>query len=174
MSNPLNSNQKGIVEVVVIAVFIMIAAIVFFVWQRVSDDSSSEIGQESSEVAEEKDESQLRDEVRQQHAIKLANSLFSKQLFDDSVPRNQQILDELQDKGTDEELKDPLTNKSYVFRANQKNMEVGEVTYNFGSTCDNKLVGSTGDGLIEELPSSAIALAIKLEAEGKFACQSSL
>ena len=165
-------NQNGFGAVVVIILLLALSIIVSTGWHMASKKSTNSSSVDKSSQAT--DPSTTRDSTRKEHATRLASILFSKHTIQkEVVPDNQAGLDMIQTSSTMDIILDPQTNQPYFFNENQSTMLVGEVTFKFNATCDDKIENSSGTGLIIDGSVNSIAVAIKLES-GSFACESNL
>ena len=118
--------------------------------------------------------SSLNDTTRREHAAILASRLFTQHLvMKQYVEASQQGLDLLLSSRAEGMLTDPLTNQPYVYAFDQAAMTVGEVAFRVNATCDNKVTGSGGAGLIVDASASSVAVALRLESGG-YVCETNL
>lgn len=115
-----------------------------------------------------------RDEQRKKDAAQLASNLFSQtSVYKATVPESSRGFAMFSQLGGQNQLTDPLTRSPYAYNQNQESMIVGQATFRLNATCDNKIAGSSGRGMIVGGSNSSVAVAIKLESSG-YACESSL
>ncbi len=116
----------------------------------------------------------LNDTTRREHAAILASRLFTQHLvMKQPVEVSQQGLELLTSSKVEGTLLDPLTNQPYSYAPNQADMKVGEVAFRVSATCDNKVTGSGGTGLIVDASASSVAVALRLESGG-YVCETNL
>jgi hypothetical protein len=167
----MKHNQNGFIGVLIIGV-LSLAVFGGVVYTMVFKSDSSTDPNQASQATSPEDEEKLskqRDEKRKDHAVSLASGLFSLAFIaNKEVPREQRGLDLI----NSFRLKDPLTQKPYVFNPVQEKMEVGEATFALASTCDDKSDPSK-NGIIIEGTDTSIAVALKLES-GDYVCESNL
>jgi len=177
-ANPSHQNRQTgltIVELlIIVAVLVIIASLVFILSSTISKKNTLKSNDPQQTIeAPEVSPSNSRDKIRQDHAIKLASDLFyAHTLQKHTIELNQQGFDSFSHSKDKDPLLDPLTHKTYVFNENQTTMKPGEVIFRVNATCDNKISGSQGKGLIVSTSSNSEAIALKLES-GSFACQAS-
>lgn len=171
----------GLVEVILLLVItLFMAAGIWFVFANATieteEGQDASQTEEAAEVLRLEDEAELmaRDDVRQEHAVTMASRLFViASLGDSELPNNQMGLDQLQKTADGYDVQDPLTNSKYLYEIDQTRMQPGEAAFAVNATCDNKVEGSEGVGLIVRSEFDSVAVAIKLESAG-FACEASL
>lgn len=141
----------------------------------VTKETSKPILVDGKEIPPSTNNTKTRDAARQANAAQIASKLFNIALVQrQTVPAGQAGLDMLTVSEGQPTTNDPTTAKPYVFNDNQTTMKVGEAYFKVGGTCDDKLKGSTGKGLIiDSAVANALAINIKLEAGG-YACESTL
>jgi hypothetical protein len=170
----MNENKNGFgVGIVLFGVLALVAG--FLSTWYVADMYGAQLATSSvAETPSVDTPSQTRDKIRKEHSLELVSRLFVKQLLQkENVPPGQAGLEQFQGLNDQEIPADPLTAKPYVFNGNQLEMVVGEVIFGINSTCDDKIQGSDGTGLIIDAGPGSIALAIKLESGG-YSCESHL
>lgn len=114
------------------------------------------------------------DAARKKHALELASRLSVLALvLHRPVLGGQAGLDQIATDNDGKIVTDPTTGKPYIFTEDQSAMKVGEAYFRIGATCDNKVKGSDGKGMIVDSIDDSVAVTIKLESSG-FACESSL
>ncbi len=170
----MRTNQKGFSQVLIILSALFIVAIgatsVMVMHKKIQKSMPSVT--ESATVID--SDGVARDDQRKEDAATLAVNLYSATSVHKVIPSaDQSGLDSFaQPKGA-KLITDPLTKKQYIYNQNQQTMKPGEATFGLGVSCDNKIAGSRGAGLIIQGPRSSVAVAIKLEGDG-FACESTL
>lgn len=171
MRTPCSLRQQGSIELIIVFVVLLVVLAVVGVvaWQRFQQNQSqTTTTTDSSQLSPE----QNRDRIRRDYTGTLASYLFSVHLLSkENVPESQAGLDHLQ--SIQEVLKDPLTNKPYVYNDDQTALKVGEVTFRQNASCDDKIQGSGGKGLIIDATSASVAVAMRLEAGG-YVCETNL
>lgn len=170
------SRSTGFAYVELISVIAVISLAAFIFYTATTNREARTEANKSLAVATpaEEDTAASRDKVRQEHAIEFASGLFYVHLIaKQEVGLSQQDFDSFSGPNDQDAALDPLTGKAYVFNEAQNSMKPGEVTYRVNATCDNKISGSDGKGMIIDSPGKSVAIALKLES-GAFACQSSL
>lgn len=143
-------------------------------WYLTNEYSEKQTQSSITDVSQTGGQSEERDAVRREHSLTLASRLFTKNiLLKQNISPGQAGLDEIQTLNNQDALVDPLTNKPYIFNRDQSKMIVGEVFFKVSSSCDDKIQGSDGRGMIIDATPSSVAVAIKLES-GKFSCETNL
>ena len=171
-----NKTQNGNIVInliVLICVTFLVILLGYFTWKNLSTKPNSPKSQNTSEMSTEQT-AQDRDKLRKKHATTLASRLFAMRYINNISPdANQAGFEQIALRDGQEPLIDPLTNKPYTFSNEQSAMNVGEATFKLDATCDNKISGSNGKGLIISTKSESVAVAIKLES-GAYACDTNL
>lgn len=180
MNGNLSEQQKAIVMVgVTLFVAGIVAAAAWLGLQKYGGSSKGISSQNQAVVSQDEASSpdqatESGDDIRKKHAVSLATQLFQTALVSrQPVPEGQAGLDEIATDRDGNIVTDPTTKEPYVFVDNQSTMDVGQAHFRVGATCDNKIEGSDGEGMITDYIDGAVAVTIKLESGG-FACQSSL
>lgn len=161
----------GIVGVV--GILIIVALVVVFVPQYTKVQQQKARITAQTDATKERAGQIQRDKVRHQHAMTLASRLSAQILVaKGKIAPGQAGLDSIAKNG-DTLLADPSTDKPYVFAATQRAMKVGEATFRASASCDDKVAGADGKGMIVDASDSSVAVAIKLESGG-YACETNL
>ncbi len=115
------------------------------------------------------------DQLRQKHIIQIASSLVSSALISkQTITQDQQNLDILATEfGESQPLLDPTTSKPYQYNPDQSSLKVGQIYFEVGGSCDNKVKGSDGVGKIVPMGNGSVAVNTMLES-GQYYCESNI
>lgn len=132
-------------------------------------------GDEKTAQSASSSEADTRDQLRQQHIKSVASALLSRALIlKEPVGQDQQQLDALAtDNAENKPYIDPSTNQPYEYNSDQSSLQVGQIYFKVGGSCDNKIRGSNGVGKIITMQDGFIAVNTKLES-GEYYCESNL
>lgn len=178
MGKTITGNEKGGILVLVGVIIIvggLIGTLAYVVWGNSPNTKQPDsLKNTSASETTTTETSDARDQVRKEHAATLATRLFTMTYLNKDIPELSQAgFKAFSQINNQEPLDDPSTKSPYVFVEDQSSMSIGEATFRVGASCDNKISGSEGDGLIIETSKKSVAVAIKLES-GAYACESSL
>lgn len=162
----------GVIGVVVIIIIVILGIVFASQYGRVQSGKDRITSQTAT--TKERNGQIERDKVRYEQAMTLADRLFTKVLVaKEQIASNQAGLDSLTKSNDGSFVTDPSTGKPYVFVSDQHKMQVGEATFRTSASCDDKVSGSGGKGMIIDASASSVAVAIKLES-GDYACETNL
>ena len=166
-------NMKKTRSLLINATLIMVAATAILIFLVRWDYIDISV-QEKTAGSTEKASAPIKDDIRREHAAIVANRLFTQHLvMKQPVEASQQGLDSLLSSRTEGTLTDPLTRQPYTYAPDQTTMKVGEAAFRVNASCDDKVSGSNGTGLIVDAGSYSVAVALRLESGG-FVCESNL
>lgn len=167
------SNMNKLYLFLVSTVLVVLAAAATFSLLK-HQEATNQRTLETTPAAAERVNVRSHDDVRREHAATLANRLFTLHLvMKQPIEASQQGLAILLSNNSGEFLADPLTGQPYQYAPDQSAMKVGEATFRVNASCDDKVSGSNGTGLIIDASSSSVAVALRLES-GAFVCESNL
>lgn len=165
-SYPSKRQQTIVVIGLILAAVLLIATAAWLVMSGNGRNNHEAVSQSQGESP--------NDAIREEHAMTLANRLFTRTLVQrQSVPEDQAGLNDIATDRDGNKITDPTTGEPYVFTDRQSMMEPGQAYFRAGATCDNKTADSDGEGMIIDSIEGSVAVTIKLESGG-YACQSSL